>query len=355
MSEDVITVSGLAKSYRKKEVVHPLDLSVRKGEILAIIGPSGAGKSTLMRMMDTIEPASQGEMIIFGEPVTKCSAHRIRGRMGMLFQKTVLFDRTVAENVELGLSYRNLPKKERKERVAEILEHMGLSQLAERGARTLSGGEGQRISFARVLATRPEILFLDEPTANLDPVSTQILEEMIIRENRENKTTIILNTHDQAQGQRLADRIAVMMDGSFVQVGSADEVFYHPVSEKVAKFVGIQNIFPGHVRDGEVVSSQVSFCQAPGSLAGNGQNVQIMLRAEDISLSKKGITDGRRSLPGVVISSARSGAFLEVGVNAGCHFTVIVPFRQTGDVYAPGERVWIGWRSDVVHVIPDTS
>ena len=355
MSEDVITVSGLAKSYRNKEVVHPLDLSVKKGEILAIIGPSGAGKSTLMRMMDTIEPASQGEMIIFGEPVTKRSAHRIRGRMGMLFQKTVLFDRTVAENVELGLSYRNLPKKERKERVAAILEHMGLSQLAERGARTLSGGEGQRISFARVLATRPEILFLDEPTANLDPVSTQILEEMIIRENRENKTTIILNTHDQAQGQRLADRIAVMMDGSFVQVGSADEVFYHPVSEKVAKFVGIQNIFPGHVRDGEVVSSQVSFCQAPGSLAGNGQNVQIMLRAEDISLSKKGITDGRRSLPGVVISSARSGAFLEVGVNAGCHFTVIVPFRQTGDVYAPGEQVWIGWRSDVVHVIPDTS
>ncbi|NLC91417.1 MAG: ABC transporter ATP-binding protein [Methanocorpusculum parvum] len=355
MSEDILTVRGLAKSYSKKEVVRPLDLSVKKGEILAIIGPSGAGKSTLMRMMDTIEPPSQGGMCIFGEPVTKHSVHRIRGRMGMLFQKTVLFDRTVAENVELGLSYRHLPKKERGERVAAILEHMGLSRFAERGARTLSGGEGQRISFARVLVTRPEILFLDEPTANLDPVSTRILEEMIIRENRENKTTIIINTHDQAQGQRLADRIAVMMDGTFVQIGSADEVFYHPISGKVAKFVGIQNIFTGHVRDGEVVSSQVSFCQVPVSLAGNVQNVQIMLRAEDIALSKKGITGDRRSVSGVVISSARSGAFLEVSVNAGCLFTVIVPFRQTGDVYAPGERVWIGWRSDVVHVIPDTS
>lgn len=352
MSEDIITVCGLAKRYNKKEVVHPLDLSVKKGEILAIIGPSGAGKSTLMRMLDTIEPPSRGEMSIFGEPVTKRSAHRIRGRMGMLFQKTVLFDRTVAENVELGLSYRNIPKNEREERTAAILEQLGLSRFAERGARTLSGGEGQRISFARVLVTRPEILFLDEPTANLDPVSTRILEEMIIRENRENKTTIIINTHDQAQGQRLADRIAVMMDGTFVQIGSADEVFYHPISGKVAKFVGIQNIFTGHVRDGEVVSSQVSFCQVPGSLAGN---VQIMLRAEDIALSKTGITGDRRSVSGVVISSARSGAFLEVSVNAGCLFTVIVPFRQTGDVYAPGERVWIGWRSDVVHVIPDTS
>ncbi|MEA5086381.1 MAG: ABC transporter ATP-binding protein [Methanocorpusculum sp.] len=352
MSEDIITVRGLAKSYGKKEVVHPLDLSVKKGEILAIIGPSGAGKSTLMRMMDTIEPPSKGELIIFGESVTKRSVHGLRGRMGMLFQKTVLFDRTVAENVELGLSYRNLSKKERVERVSAILEQMGLSRFAERGARTLSGGEGQRISFARVLVTRPEILFLDEPTANLDPVSTRILEEMIIRENRENKTTIIINTHDQAQGQRLADRIAVMMDGTFVQIGSADEVFYHPISGKVAKFVGIQNIFTGHVRYGEVVSSQVSFCQVPVSLAGN---VQIMLRAEDIALSKTGITGDRRSVSGVVISSARSGAFLEVSVNAGCLFTVIVPFRQTGDVYAPGERVWIGWRSDVVHVIPDTS
>lgn len=198
-------------------------------------------------------------------------------------------------------------------------------------------------------------MFLDEPTANLDPVSTQILEEMIIRENQVNKTTIIINTHDQAQGQRLADRIAVMMDGTFVQIGSADDVFYHPFSEKVAKFVGIQNIFPGHVRDGEVVSSEISFCQVPGVLGRNVKNVQIMLRAEDIALSKTGITGDWRSVSGVVISSARSGAFLEVSVNAGCLFMVIVPFRQTGDVYAPGERVWIGWRSDVVHVIPDTS
>ena len=352
MSEDIITVRGLAKSYGKKEVVHSLDLSVKKGEILAVIGPSGSGKSTLMRMLDTIEPASKGELIIFDESVTKHSVHGIRGRMGMLFQKTVLFDRTVAENVELGLSYRHISKPERVERVSAILEQMGLSQFANRGGRSLSGGEGQRISFARVLVTRPEILFLDEPTANLDPVSTQVLEEMILHENRVNKTTIIINTHDQAQGQRLADRIAVMMDGTFVQVGSVDEVFYNPKNERVAKFVGVQNIFTGTVRNGSAVSGGVVLCPAPRFAEGR---IVIMLRAEDISLSKTGVPDDRMSAPGVVVSSVRSGAFLEVVVNAGCLFTIIVPFRQTGDVYVPGERVWIAWRLDVVHVIPETS
>ncbi len=352
MSEDIITARCLGKSYGKKEVVRPLDFSVKKGEILAIIGPSGAGKSTLMRMLDTIEPASKGELIIFGEPVTKSSIHGLRGRMGMLFQKTVLFDRTVAENVELGLCYRNLPKKERMERVSAILESMGLSRFAERGGHSLSGGEGQRISFARVLVTRPEILFLDEPTANLDPVSTQVLEEMILHENRVNKTTIIINTHDQAQGQRLADRVAVMIDGAFVQVGPVDEVFYHPKNEKVAKFVGVQNIFTGSVRNGNAVSGGVVFCPAPRFAEGG---VVIMLRAEDISLSKTGVPDDRMSASGIVVSSVRSGAFLEVVVNAGCLFTIIVPFRQTGDLYVPGEHVLIGWRVDVVHVIPETS
>lgn len=330
MSEDIITARGLAKSYGKKEVVRPLDFSVKKGEILAIIGPSGAGKSTLMRMLDTIEPASKGELIIFGEPVTKRSMHALRGRMGMLFQKTVLFDRTVAENVELGLSYRNLPKKERMERVSAILESMGLSRFAERGGHSLSGGEGQRISFARVLVTRPEILFLDEPTANLDPVSTQVLEELILHENRVNKTTIIINTHDQAQGQRLADRVAVMIDGAFAQIGPVDEVFYQPVNEHVAKFVGVQNIFTGSVRNGSAVSGGVVFCHVPKFTEGG---VVIMLRAEDISLSKTAVPDTLVSVPGVVVSSVRSGAFMDVVVNAGCLFKVIVPFRQTGDVY----------------------
>jgi len=346
MTEEIISVRGLAKSYGKKEVVHPLNFSVKRGEILSVIGPSGAGKSTLLRMLDTIEPASEGEIILFGEKVTKHSAHSLRNRMGMLFQKTVLFERTVEENIALGLSYRFVSREETKKRVTEALESMGMSEYAQRSSRTLSGGEGQRVSFARVLVTKPEILFLDEPTANLDPVATKVLEEMILHENRVNKTTIIINTHDQAQGQRLADRVAVMMNGEFVQFGSADEVFYHPVNESVAKFVGIQNIFTGVVRNGNAVSGGVVFCPAPHFPDGI---VQIMLRAEDISLSKTEVPEGRISVQGRVVSAERSGAFLNVMVDAGCIFLVICPFRQTGDTYVPGEIVQIAWRIAAVH------
>jgi len=344
---DIISVCGLAKSYGKKEIVHPLNFSVKKGEILVIIGPSGAGKSTLLRMLDIIEPASKGEITLFGEKVTKHSAHDLRNRMGMLFQKTVLFDRTVEENIALGLSYRNVSREERQKRVEKILEEMEMSEYARRSSRTLSGGEGQRISFARVLVTKPEILFLDEPTANLDPGATKLLEEMILHENKVNKTTIIITTHDQAQGQRLADRVAVMIDGTFVQIGPADEVFYHPANESVAKFVGVQNIFTGVVRNGNAVSGGVVFCPAPRIPDGI---VQIMLRAEDISLSKREIDTGRISVQGRVVSSERSGAFLHIMVEAGCIFTVVCPFRQTGDTYLPGDIVQIAWRIDAVHI-----
>ncbi|WP_319378021.1 ABC transporter ATP-binding protein [uncultured Methanocorpusculum sp.] len=345
---DIISVRDLSKSYGKKEIVHPLNFSVKKGEILVIIGPSGTGKSTLLRMLDIIEPASEGEITLFGEKVTKHSAHSLRDRMGMLFQKTVLFDRTVEENIALGLSYRHVPKEERRKRVEKILEEMGMSEYARRRSRTLSGGEGQRISFARVLVTKPEILFLDEPTANLDPGATHLLEEMILHENRVNKTTIIITTHDQAQGQRLADRVAVMIDGSIVQLGSADEVFYHPANERVAKFVGIQNLFTGVVRNKTAVSGGVVFCPAPHVPDGI---VQIMLRAEDIFLSKNPIDAGHISVQGRVVSSERSGAFLHVMVDAGCIFTVVCPFRQTETTYVSGDIVWIGWRTDAVHLV----
>ena len=346
---DIISVRGLSKSYGKKEVVHPLDLSVKKGEILVIIGPSGSGKSTLLRMLDLIEPVSAGGITLFGEKVTTHSAHRLRNCMGMLFQKTVLFDRTVEDNIALGLSYRHVSREETKKRVAGVLESMGMSGYAGRSSRTLSGGEGQRVSFARVLVTKPEILFLDEPTANLDPAATKVLEEMILHENRVNKTTIVMNTHDQAQGQRLADRVAVMIDGAFVQFGDVDEVFYHPVNETAAKFVGVQNIFRGVVRNGNAVSCGVVF--GPVSQFSEG-DVQIMLRAEDISLSKTGVPEGRSSVFGKVVSTVRSGAFLEVLVDAGCIFSVICPFRQTGETYVPGDIVQIAWRTDAVHLVP---
>ncbi|MDO5846600.1 MAG: ABC transporter ATP-binding protein, partial [Methanocorpusculum sp.] len=169
MTDTVIEAVNISKTYGKKTVVKPLSFSVARGEILAVIGPSGAGKSTLIRMLDGIEPQTSGKIRIFGQEFSRKSRREIRDRMGVLFQKTVLFDRSVEANISLGLAYRHLPMEERERRTRDILAKMGMTEYAKRSGRTLSGGEGQRVAFARVLVTRPDILFLDEPTANLDP------------------------------------------------------------------------------------------------------------------------------------------------------------------------------------------
>ncbi|HJJ61672.1 MAG TPA: ATP-binding cassette domain-containing protein, partial [Methanocorpusculum sp.] len=126
MSEVIVETVGLVKSYGNKEVLHPTSISVHEGEILAVIGPSGAGKSTLLRLLDGLEKPTSGEICIFGETLNRKTSRRIRSRMGILFQKTVLFDRSVEDNIALGLSYRRVPRAERKLRAKEILEKLGM-------------------------------------------------------------------------------------------------------------------------------------------------------------------------------------------------------------------------------------
>ncbi|MBE6507550.1 MAG: ABC transporter ATP-binding protein [Methanocorpusculum parvum] len=339
MSETVIETAGLSKTYGTKEVLHPTSLSVRKGEILAVIGPSGAGKSTLLRLLDGLEKPSSGEIRIFGEPFTRKTRRKIRARLGILFQKTVLFDRSVEDNIALGLSYRRIPRAERKLRAKETLEKLGMAEYAGRSARTLSGGEGQRVSFARILVTRPEILFLDEPTANLDPLASKDVESMILAENAENGTTIVINTHDQMQAQRLADRVSVILDGSVVQTGTPDEIWYHPVNASVARFVGFQNIFDASAADGTVSFGGLCVA-APASLHGD---VSVMIRAEDIVLTKT-----QTNISGIIRSLSRRGAFVEISVETGVEFFIRIPFKEYDSSLSVGDTVFLTWNNDAL-------
>ena len=328
MTNTVLETENLTKAYGNKEVLHPTSFSVVKGEILAVIGPSGAGKSTLLRLLDGLESPTAGTIRIFGEPFVRASRKKIRSRMGILFQKTVLFDRSVVDNIALGLSYRRIPRAEQKRRAQETLAKLGMSEYATRSARTLSGGEGQRVSFARILVTRPELLFLDEPTANLDPLAAKDVEEMILQENAENGTTIIINTHDQIQAQRLADRVAVILDGSIVQIGTPDEIWYHPATASVARFVGFQNIFGGIV------------LPAPADRKGL---VSVMIRAEDIILTKN--TSG---IPGIIRSLSRRGAFVEMYVDCGQEFFLRIPFKEHDSSLSVGDSVSLSWDEQAV-------
>ena len=212
MSEDVIEAESLGKKYEEKEIIRDISFSIREAEIFGLIGPSGSGKSTLLRLLDLIEMPSSGSLSIFGEDALDPQFRfSFRRRMAMLNQKPIIFNRNVFENIAIGLKYRGENRREVERRVKGALDAIGLPEYSRRAARTLSGGEAQRVALARAIVTDPEILFLDEPTANLDPGSAEKIEEIVMRLNRESGMTVVISTHDMLQGQQLAQRIGVVI------------------------------------------------------------------------------------------------------------------------------------------------
>ena len=237
MSPFLFEVEGLVKSYGKREVLRVERLEVRPGEILAIMGPSGAGKTTLLRLLNFLESPSGGT-IKFQGLTFDGSNHPplpLRRHITMVFQRPVLLSATVRENVAYGLKLRGDRRADG--RVDGILEWMGLKDLASVPVQTLSGGEYQRVALARAMVIEPEVLLLDEPTANLDPYNVALIEGLIgeIREKR--GTTIVLVTHNVFQARRLSDRVAFLLSGRIVEVGETEAVFQRPQDPRTAAFI----------------------------------------------------------------------------------------------------------------------
>ncbi|ACL17589.1 ABC transporter ATP-binding protein [Methanosphaerula palustris] len=245
----MITGTSLSKTYGDRTALDEISLSVQKGEIVGIIGPSGSGKSTLLRLLDLIETPTTGTIALDGVPVPTGRHGRLQviRQMGMVFQRPAVFSGTVSENISAGLRFRGEEKEVIDKEVKRMLGLIRLEGYGDRIASTLSGGELQRVAIARAAVTRPVVLFMDEPTANLDPHSTAVIEDMIHHLATEEETTILLATHDMVQGQRLCDRIGVMIDGRLVQTGTPDEIFSSPATPAVATFTGIDNLLNGYI------------------------------------------------------------------------------------------------------------
>lgn len=216
-----IEVKGLCKSYGRAEILKDIDLTVEHGEVLALIGPTGSGKTTLLRLIDLLEEPTNGEVILDGMRVTGLPEKerlKIRRRMAMVFQKPVMFRENVSGNVSYGLKIRGERKID--ERVREAILAVGLEGYEPRDANTLSGGEMQRIALARALVLKPDLLLLDEPTANLDPKTAASIDALISRF----EGTVVMATHNMSQAMRLADRIAVLVEGRLISIGRPEEV-----------------------------------------------------------------------------------------------------------------------------------
>ncbi|MFC1994755.1 ATP-binding cassette domain-containing protein, partial [Chloroflexota bacterium] len=201
----LIEVRHLGQEYEGRYVLKDIDLNVNQGEVFALIGPTGAGKTTLLRLLDLLDPPASGRIYFDGIDVTHSWRHRleVRRRMSLVQQKPIVFNLNVYENVACGLKWRHEKNGAIRHKVESALELVGMANHRNRNARTLSGGETQRVAIARALATEPELLLLDEPTANLDPVSVSRIEEVMAHVIQEQKTTVLMATHDMTQGQRL--------------------------------------------------------------------------------------------------------------------------------------------------------
>jgi tungstate transport system ATP-binding protein len=276
-------------------------LAILEGETLALIGPNGAGKTTLLQALSFLMKPSEGEILFRGQTVgTNHRALEYRRRLAMVFQEPLLFDTTVFDNVASGLKIRRLGAEVIKKVVAEQLHRFGIGHLADRSARTLSGGEAQRTSLARAFATKPEILFLDEPLVSLDPPTREAIITDLGKAIAETKTTTVIATHERNEALRLSDRIAMIDGGRIIQIGRPFDVMNRPVDERVAAFVGVETILQGRVikkqRGSFVVDIEGREIEAVGDLDA-GTDVILCIRPENVTLA---------SLPGGASTSARN-------------------------------------------------
>ena len=244
-AEPMVTIDNVSKIFGKgkKEVaaVKNVSLTVKKGEIFAIIGYSGAGKSTLVRLINGLESTTSGTLTVDGFKISgkrDLELQKVRTNIGMIFQQFNLMNsRTVAQNVEFPLKVAGWSKGERTKRVQEMLEFVGLADRAKYYPSQLSGGQKQRVGIARALATKPSLLLADEATSALDPETTHEVLELLKEVNRELGITVIVITHEMDVVSSIADRVAVMEEGRVVETGSVYEVFSNPQTEVAQRFV----------------------------------------------------------------------------------------------------------------------
>jgi len=333
-------------------------LDVYPGEVIAIIGPNGGGKSTLLRILGLLQAPDRGEVRFRDEAVTVAAGLAARRRMAMVFQQPLLADATVADNVALGLAFRGVPAAERAGRGARWLARLGVGALAHRQARTLSGGEAQRVALARALVLEPDLLLLDEPFAGLDQPSRAALIPELGGIVRAEGVTTILVTHDRAEAQALADRVAVLIDGRLHQVDETARLFRAPASEEVARFVGVETIVTGEViaADGGVSLVDVAGRKLEiGAAARPGERVRLAIRPEDVTLAQRSesaaLSSARNHLTGVVVR-VTPGSPARVLVDVGFPLVAAVTPRSVEELgLAEGVPITAVFKASAPHLI----
>ena len=279
MTPTMIRLERVSRSFGAARAVAQASLEVGRGEFVALLGPSGCGKTTLLRLIAGFEAPDAGTVRL-GEQVVAGGTWvpPERRHVGMVFQDYALFPHlSVARNVGYGLA-----RHAKERRVREALELVGLAGLGDRFPHELSGGQQQRVALARALAPEPSVVLLDEPWSNIDPVLRGSMRDELAAILRATGVTVLLVTHEQEEAFSLADRVALMRDGSIVQTGAPEEIYYDPSTRWAAEFVGAANVLPGRLEDGLVETLVGRFPAPNGDAPGE---VEVLVRPELLELA----------------------------------------------------------------------
>ena len=305
--------------------VQRINFEVQEGEIFVVMGLSGSGKSTLIRMLNRLIPASSGSVEIEGQDIMQASDEELRQirlrKMAMVFQHFALFPhRTVCENTEYGLKVQGVGAEERRERAMTALGQVGLEAWADRQPSALSGGMQQRVGLARGLAVDPEILLMDEPFSALDPLIRRDMQGELLELQRKLKKTIVFITHDLLEALVLGDRIAIMKDGRFVQIGTAEEIVGNPADDYVSAFT--KDIDRSRVFSVERVTEEAHPLDLAEDTVGSART-----RMDETERQALHVLEGGR-LAGVVTRSDISAAGADEGLSS--YLIRDVPRTPTG-------------------------
>ena len=278
-----LVLEGIRKTFASAVALDGVSFCVPKGSIVAVLGPSGSGKSSLLSVIAGLEMPDSGRVLWEGEPLDGVPTHR--RNFGLMFQDFALFPHlNVERNVAFGPQMQHMPPESLAARVQECLAQVGLAGFERRDVGTLSGGEQQRVALARALAPRPRLLMLDEPLGALDRTLREHLLGEIHRILRSSHQTALVVTHDQEEAFGLADRIVILEAGRILQDGDPQQVYHHPASAAVARFLGLNNLLPGEAAPG---GTQTALGLLPVH-APHGTRCTVLLRPNAARLDGQG-------------------------------------------------------------------
>ena len=330
--------------------VKDTSLEITPGSFVTLLGPSGCGKTTTLRMIAGFESPDAGEIYLGGEAINALTPNK--RDTAMVFQSYALLPHyNIFDNVAYGLKLRKMDKNTIREKVTRILKLVGLEGMEERMTNQLSGGQQQRVALARALVLEPGVLLFDEPLSNLDAKLRVTMRTEIRRIQQEAGITAIYVTHDQSEAMALSDQIIIMEKGVVAQIGTPQEIYYHPASEFVADFIGEANFLKGKLsdKDGDcgVVTVEGHAVPVVGVAdQADGKECTLVLRPESAVLADSGV------LPCKVIVSCFMGSYQNYHVMVGDTLVKITDYNpRNKKVYSVGDTAWVAFEKENVHVL----